>query len=727
MYVQKPRDGDIAWDRADRITRMAEDFVALPETPQQGNAGDWLIANANSEVGGPPVMSRFCYLLVILFSLVPWSASWGADRPNVIIILTDDQGYQDLGCFGSERIKTPRIDQMAKEGIRLTDFYAQAVCGPSRAALLTGCYPIRVGEPGNVKNQHTVLHSQEVTIAELLKRKGYATGCIGKWHLGEKRAGVWVPATMPNGQGFDEFYGTPLYNGFTVQVADTKFRSPIMRNDKVVVEAVENWDTITSDYTREAIAFIHEHRERPFFLYLAHNMPHVPLGASETFRGQSDYGPYGDAIEEIDCSTGEILDTLRELSLDQKTLVIFTSDNGPWIETTRGDRQDGKPFIPRNHSGVADPLRGYKMLTWEGGLRVPCVVWWPGTIPADRTCRKVAATIDLLPTIAKLAGAELAQDRVIDGHDIWPLLTDDDIAASPHDETGFFYYRYTALEAVRSGRWKLVLPRPEHPPWTGWSGRFDGSGVNELTLFDLESDVGEVQNVAADRPEIVARLMRLVEKARQELGDYDQVGSGARFFDEGVKRPELFRKPREDARRKPMANDLAEPIGNLRFDLESGDLSGWTIVEGEFDQIITKRTGLPNHPRQPFNKQGDFLLFTGHRHDREAGDDSLTGVIESPAFRLRGERLRFLIGGGDHPSTYVALCTDGGRELMTARGGNGPVMKRIDWDVSDYQGQTLKLRIVDRSRWSWGHVTFDDFSCDGERVQIPDSDESKTP
>ena len=294
-----------------------------------------------------------------------------------------------------------------------------------------------------------------------------------------------------------------------------------------------------------------------------------PLGASENFQGHSDYGPYGDAIEEIDWSTGEILDTLRELNLDEKTLVIFTSDNGPWIETTRGNRKGLKPFIPRNHSGAADPLRGYKMLTWEGGLRVPCVAWWPGRIPADRTCRKVAATIDLLPTVAKLAGAELPQDRVIDGHDIWPLLTDEGDAVSPHDEPGFFYYRYTALEAVRSGRWKLVLPRSEHPPWTGWSGRFDGSGVKELTLIDLESDIGEARNVAADHPDIVARLMRLVEDARQELGDYDRVGAGARFFDEGPQRPRIWKKRQHGAGRKAITYDQAEPVGDLQFNFKS--------------------------------------------------------------------------------------------------------------------------------------------------------------
>ena len=650
--------------------------------------------------------------------------SEGSERPpNFVIILTDDQGYRDLGCFGNSQIETPHIDRMAREGMRLTSFYAQAVCGPSRAALMTGCYPIRVGEPGNRKNQHSILHPKELTLAEVLKTQSYQTACIGKWHLGQKQGDGWDPDTMPNAQGFDYFYGTPLYNGFTVNVNDTKFRSKLLRNEKVVVPAVESWDGITADYTREAIDFIRKHQDQPFFLYLAHNMPHIPLGASEKFQSRSDYGPYGDAIEEIDWSTGQILDTLRELKLAEKTLVVFTSDNGPWIETTRGNAPQGKAFIPRNHSGTADPLKGHKMLTWEGGLRVPGVVWWPGTIPAGRSCDRVAATIDLLPTFAKLAGASLLEDLRIDGRDIWPLLSDDPNAKSPHHEEGLFYYRYTALEAVRCERWKLVLPRPEHPPWTGFSGRF-ASGVEELTLYDLKSDIGEVKNVAQDHPEIVAKLMKQIESAREDLGDYNRIGQGARFHDPGPKRPDLWGKRQNSSAKNPVAYDQAKPVGNLRFDFESGDLQGWQIVEGQFEQLITDRAGLPNHPRQPFNKQGKYLIFTGHRMKQARGDDSQIGLIESPAFVLRGDQMSFLVGGGVGKNTYVALCSKAGKELQKVSGENGPALRRIHWDVSEYQGQTVKLRIVDQSQVDWGHVTFDDFSCEGELVRTQEKKES---
>ena len=458
----------------------------------------------------------------------PIALTFATDRPipkpNVIVILADDLGYSDLGCFGSKKIKTPNLDRMAKDGLRLTSFYAQPVCGPSRAALMTGCYPIRVGEPRNNKNQHTELHTKEVTIAEVLKQAGYATACIGKWHLGAN----------PNGQGFDYFYGTPAYNGATVHVEDSSFRSKILRNSEVVIDAVQSWDHITQDYTREALEFIRANKERPFFLYLAHNMPHIPLGASENFKGKSAGGPFGDAVEEIDWSCGEVFKTLRDLGIDERTLVVFTSDNGPWIETTLGNNPQSKAVIPRDHSGNADPLRGHKMLTWDGGERVPCIMRWPGNIPADLASDELSTTMDLLPTFARFAGGEIPKDRTLDGKDIGPLLLNRPGAKSPHDV--FYYYCYTHLQAVRDTRWKLVLPRPEHPEWTGWSGRFIGNKVSAVELYDLKNDIAEAKNVADQHPDEVAKLMHFIEAGRAELGDYDRIGAGQRFFDSGPKR-----------------------------------------------------------------------------------------------------------------------------------------------------------------------------------------------
>lgn len=443
----------------------------------------------------------------------------GARQPNIVLIFTDDQGYNDLGCFGSEKIKTPNLDRMAAEGLKLTNFYAQPVCGVSRAALMTGSYPIRIGEPGNVKRLHTELHADEVTMAEVLRDAGYATALIGKWHIGD---------VMPNEQGFDYFYGTPKWNGFTVYVEDTKVRSPILRNEEVVVEAVQNWDEITKDYTAEALGWIEAHHEKPFFLYLAHNMPHVPVGASAEFKGKSAYGPYGDTIEEIDWSCGQIFDKLKTLGIDENTLVVFTSDNGPWIETTRGMKPGGGAFIPADHSGLADPLRGWKMSAWEGGCRVPFLARWPGKIAEGRESQQLLTTMDLLPTFATLVGAKMP-DRKIDGHDASEFLLGTS-EISPRDE--YFYYSGCLLTGVRAGNWKLVLPRPDNPPGLGWWGRMIEE-VGEVQLFDLDADPGEATNLAAAKPEVVADLMKRIEAAREELGDIDRAGAGARFFDEG--------------------------------------------------------------------------------------------------------------------------------------------------------------------------------------------------
>lgn len=455
-----------------------------------------------------------------------------APRPNIIVIFTDDQGYQDLGSFGSKTIKTPHLDRMAAGGMMLTSFYAQPVCGVSRAALMTGSYPIRVGEPGNLKRLHTVPHPDELTMAEVLKSAGYATGIIGKWHLcntDPKAPGGYEVATMPLAQGFDFFYGTPWYNGPSVRVTDVAFRSPIFRNREVEVPAVENWDTITADYTREAIAWIKQHRSKPFFLYLAHNMPHVPLGASKNFAGKSAGGPYGDTIEEIDWSSGESFKTLRDLGLDENTLVIFTSDNGPWIETTRSMSPTGTPFIPRDHSGTAEPLRGWKMSAWEGGSRVPFIARWPGKIPAGTKSDQILTTMDLLPTFAALAGAPLPASLRLDGLDATAFLLGQ-AAVSPRDE--YLYYTGCLLTGVRVDRWKLVLPRPANPPGTGWWGRMIEL-VDAHQLFDLTADPGETNNVATRHPDVVASLLKRIEAARVELGDIDRTGRGGVFLTKG--------------------------------------------------------------------------------------------------------------------------------------------------------------------------------------------------
>ena len=452
------------------------------------------------------------------------------ESPNFVVIFADDLGYGDLGCYGNRHIRTPNLDRMASEGDRLTSFYAQNVCGPSRAALLTGCYPIRLAEPGNTKGAHTILHPREQTIAEVLASKGYVTGLVGKWHVAGPGAhergrgtGPYKSELMPNRQGFDYFFGTPAHNGFTREVDTKSWRTELMRNDEVL-ESPTDLNLLTHRYTGEAIRFVERNREQPFFLYLAHTMPHVPLGASADFRGRSPRGLYGDVIEELDWSVGEILSALRELRLDRKTLVVFTSDNGPWIESHLGD-----------HGGSAAPLRGFKMTTWEGGLRVPGIFRWPGRIRSAQVSDQLATTLDLLPTFAAIAGAPLPRGREIDGLDLWPWLAGE-TDRSPREN--FFYFGYTHLQAVRDRRWKLVLKRPADPPWTSWYGRMIDA-VRDAALYDLRFDWGESRNVAEQNAETVARLMNLVARVRAELGDYDRIGSAARFFDLGPPRPEL--------------------------------------------------------------------------------------------------------------------------------------------------------------------------------------------
>ena len=525
-----------------------------------------------------------CALLLSVATVIP--ANSEDPRPNIILIFTDDQGYQDLGCFGSKTIKTPHLDQMAAEGVRLTSFYAQPVCGVSRAALMTGSYPIRVAEPSNIKRLHTVPHPKETTMAEVLKKAGYATGMIGKWHLSLDRKdlpnGV-DPATMPNAQGFDYFYGTPKFNGFTVFVDDTKFRSSIFRNQEVVVEKVESWDHITADYTREAIDWIKSNREKPFFLYLAHNLPHIPLGASEKFKGKSAGRFYGDTIEEIDWSCGEIFKTLKELEIDDNTLVVFTSDNGPWVETTRGMVPNGKAFIPRDHSGNADPLRGWKMSAWDGGSRVPFVARWPDAIPAGWSSDEILSTMDLLPTFASLAKTDLPKVE-LDGKDATDFLTQKS-KTSPRDE--YLYYSGCLLTGVRSGKWKLVLPREKSPAGLGWWSRMI-EAVPETILFNLDDDPGETTTVASEHPEVVTALMKRIEHARRELGDIDQVGSGARFLDEGPRKLQVpVKKP---ARKKSVKAGVTRhsfiAFGQRTYRINGEGKTTWTYPHSTRDGYL---------------------------------------------------------------------------------------------------------------------------------------------
>ena len=439
-------------------------------------------------------------ILTFLFACSNQTSS----KPNFIVIFCDDLGYGDIGCFGSTVHRTPNIDSIAENGMRLTSFYSTSgVCTPSRASLMTGCYPRRV----NMHQDHNELcvlfpvgkkglNPDEVTLADVLQQAGYATACIGKWHLGDQ------PEFLPTRQGFDYYYGIPYSNDMGTNQGPDRPPLPLLRNDNVIEAPVEQ-TTITRRYTKEAVAFIEQHKDEPFFLYVPHTMPHNPLHASEQFRDQSANGRYGDAVEEIDWSVGEIVKTLKALNLEQKTLVLFTSDNG----------------AAQRWGGSNGPLRGWKGSTWEGGQRVACVVQWPEQIPAGTKAAALTSTMDVLPTFTTLAGAS-QPSHVIDGKNIMPILRDAS-DESPHE--AFFYYQMGQLQAVRSGVWKLHLPLSDKK--RNWG---PGEGPQELQLYNLADDIAESHNVANAHPEIVERLLKSAQGARQGLGDLDTAGQQQR-------------------------------------------------------------------------------------------------------------------------------------------------------------------------------------------------------
>ena len=456
--------------------------------------------------------------LVLLLLLLPLCVA--ATKPNFIVIFTDDQGYQDLGCYGSPDIKTPRIDQMAKEGMRFTSFYAQTVCGPSRAALMTGCYPLRLARQADPNSIHPELHTDEITIAEVLKKEGYATGAFGKWDLAGHNPMKYKPELLPKHQGFDTYFGTPSSNDQVV----TLIRGTEM------IEKRADMATLTRRYTDEALSFIEAHKEGPFFVYLPHTMPHTKLAASADFKGKSKGGLYGDVIEELDFNVGRVLDKVKELGLSENTYIIFTSDNGPW-------------WIRKDHGGHAEPLRGAKTSCWEGGLRVPCIMWAPGRIPAGSETDAVAATIDLMPTLADLAGTAPPTDRVIDGINISGLIQGE----ADTLERPYFYYQHDCLRAVRSGKWKLMLPHTEPvkasiaTKWRNHIKKSDAIRIKKAQLYDLDADIGETRDVAANHPEVVAALTKLAQSARVDIGDHDVFGENARSF--GAQRRTLSNEP----------------------------------------------------------------------------------------------------------------------------------------------------------------------------------------
>lgn len=473
-------------------------------------------------------MPKFLLLLALALPSLSHGATSSDRPPNFVIIYIDDMGYADIGPFGAKRYATPHLDELAREGRIFTDFYvSQAVCSASRAALMTGCHNVRIGILGALGPQsRNGISEAEVTIGEIAKQKGYATACFGKWHLGHHRQ------FLPMQHGFDEYFGLPYSNdmwpyhpGVRHLPLEERLKKwphlPLIDGNDVKIPQVTaaEQNQLTTWYTEHAVAFIEKNRATPFLLYLPHSMVHVPLHVSDRFRGKSGAGLFGDVVMEVDWSLGQIIATLRRLDLDRNTCVIFTSDNGPWL--SYGD-----------HAGSAAPLREGKGTMFDGGCRVPCVMWWPGRIPAGTRCQEPAMTIDILPTIAGLIGAKLPEHK-IDGLDIWPLMAGEKGARSPHEYLSFYWGEN--LEAVRSGNWKLHFPHKYRtlggkPGGTGGIPADYEVGQIGLSLFDLKTDPGETTDVAAQHPDVVKRLEGFAEATRRDLGDRSRkiIGAGIR-------------------------------------------------------------------------------------------------------------------------------------------------------------------------------------------------------
>lgn len=468
-------------------------------------------------------ISFYFFILLFLFGIkANGQVNKIENQPNIVLIFMDDMGYGDITAYGGTGYSTPNIDKLAAQGMRFTNFYAaQPICSASRAGILTGCYPNRIGMPGAIfPGSNVGLNSLEETIPELLKRKGYVTSMVGKWHLGDAKE------FLPLQHGFDEYFGLPYSNdmwpigygnGPITKNTSWKLKMPplpLIEGNKTIehIESMSQMDQLTTRYTKKAVSFIEQHKEEPFFLYFAHSMPHVPLAVSDKFKGKSEQGLYGDVMMEVDWSVGQVMKVLKENGLSDNTLVIFTSDNGPWLNFG-------------NHAGSSGGLREGKQTTFEGGQREPCIMHWPAVIKGGTVNNKLASTLDLLPTFITITRAPEPKKR-IDGVNIIALLKGKK-EANPRNSF-YYYYNKNSLEGVREGYWKLILPHKyrtydgELAGNDGFMGKKHEDSIG-LALYNLRRDPGERYDVKEQYPEVVERLQRLVEKARKDLGD-DLVG-----------------------------------------------------------------------------------------------------------------------------------------------------------------------------------------------------------
>ncbi|MEA3211641.1 MAG: arylsulfatase [Chthoniobacter sp.] len=570
---------------------------------------------------------HFCLLAALAFLS---ASSLAADQPNIVLFFVDDLGYGDIGPFGSTKNRTPNLDRMAREGMKLTSFYAAPVCTPSRAQVLTGCYAKRVSLPNVIFPAAAIgLNPAEPTVAKLLKTAGYATICIGKWHLGDQ------VEFLPTRHGFDQYFGLPYSNdmGASERPAaagakrDLRPPLPLLRDEKVIeTVSASQQDRLTERYTDEAVSFIRAHAEAPFFLYLPHSAVHVPLHPGAKFRGQSANGTYGDWVEEVDWSIGRVLDTLRELKLAERTLVVFTSDNGPWL--TQG-----------KSGGTAGPLRGGKGGTFEGGLREPTIAWWPGKVPAGSVCDAVAGNIDFLPTFAALAGATNPSKTRMDGKDITLLLLGQ---SKESPRVAQYYFSGDRLEAVRSGPWKLAIgPQAEN---TGEAKHLDTptqpAAAFTPKLYNLDTDLAEKTDVAAQHPEEVERLSRFVKEMDADLGVTTK-GPGVRPPGR-VEHPVGLYLPGHQPKEEPAP--VTPPLDELKV--------GDTIPSANAPQIADKAL---------------TITFTVQSDERSGVILAHGGVTNGYALHLREGRLVFTVRIAGKPVAITADDTPPGPLAIEAR------------------------------------------------------------
>ena len=592
------------------------------------------------------------FTLLTYLLLAPLAALHAADlmrpsKPNIVIIFIDDLGYADIGPFGATKQKTPNLDRMACEGMKLTSFYAAPVCSVSRAQLLTGCYGARVSVPGvygpGGKNG---LNPKEFTIAERLKERGYATQCIGKWHVGDQAE------FLPTRQGFDHYFGIPYSNDMQKKSRETGKRVvPLVRDEKVAELLTDEGQTrIVERYTDEAVKFIRESKERPFLLYLAHNAVHTPIHPGTNFAGKSANGRFGDWVEETDWSVGRVLDTLRELKLDERTLVIFTSDNGPWL-------------VKGADGGSAGPLRGGKGSTWEGGMREPTLAWWPGKIVPGSACDAVAGTIDLLPTAVALAGGTVPAEPVIDGRDISPLLFG---KTTQSQREAHYYFAGYSLQAVRQGPWKLAFAAQPESMGKGTSK----DATNQTPrLYNLDQEIGERTNLADKHPEVIARLKALAAKMDAEIGGKNPT---ARRPAGEATNPQTLYPTEPDNAAPAKANTSAKPA---KLDtLKPGD----ALSSSAAPQIANKAF---------------TLSCTVETTQRDAIVLAHGGLSAGYALHLKAGRVAFLVrtGGGDSFTEVILPWEITGSTRITAELASDATMTLTMNDQPAVKGKATAL------------------------------------